>query len=70
MMQNIKATMIHWMQPFLLMLFAMHYVHCCYSREDVTEADPNKLSPPNEPPRMLGWEQMILMFEGPTVRIL
>ena len=65
MMQVIKATMVHrWLYPFVLMLFVTHDVHCCYSREDIYETDPRKLVPKNEPPRMLGWEQMVLMFEG------
>ena len=75
-MQNIAATMMnHWMQAFALLFIAINYVQCCKTRDIIYEPDPEALTPPDEhgnhdPPRMLGWEQMILMFKGPYVRIL
>ena len=70
MVQNIEATMmIHWMQALALMVFAMHFTHCCHTRDIIYQPDPETLAPNQDPPRMLGWEQMILMFQGPRVRI-
>ena len=61
--------MILWALPFVLWFFTIQSVYCCYKREDIYETNPLNLVPGEHPARMLGWEQMMLMFEGPNVRI-
>ena len=64
------ATMIvHWIQPLLLICIAMQCIQCCYHRDIINETDSGKLMvQPGDPPRSIGWEQMILMFKGPRRR--
>ena len=61
------ATMIvRWIEPCLLIFIAMQMYQCCYHRDIIYESDSRKLmAVAGDPPRMIGWEQMILMFKGP-----
>jgi len=54
-----------WIQNIAFFALAIQSVICCYTREDVMVDNPRELVPEGHPTRMLGWEQMLLMFEDP-----
>ena len=57
-----------WIQTRIVFFaFIIHTVWCCSSKTDVEVSNPHQLVPNGHPQRMLGWEQMLLMFEDPLV---
>ena len=55
---------LQWVKPLGLLFCLIQAALCCYKREDIFVNDPRELVPEGLPNRMLGWEQMILMFSN------
>ena len=60
---DIRAKMHHkWMHSLVFLLLLIQISLCCYKKQYTFVNDPTELVPEGLPTRMLGWEQMILMF--------
>ena len=60
-----------WVQnSIVIFVLAIQLVSCCYIRHNITVDDPKDLVPKDHPTKMLGWEQMLFMFEDPKVSFI
>ena len=56
---------------FILFALKLHITLGCYTKEDKYVQAPAELVPDSHPSRMLGWEQMVLMFPNyPKIKVL
>ena len=56
---------------FILFVFKTYIALGCYTKEEKYVNDPAELVPDSHPSRMLGWEQMVLMFPNyPKIKVL
>ena len=61
--------MVACISGLILVLFGAKSVSGCYKKEHIFVNDTRELVPADHPSRMLGWEQMVLMF-GDQVYII
>ena len=61
--------MVACISGLILVLFGAKSVSGCYKKEHIFVNDTRELVPADHPSRMLGWEQMVLMF-GDQVSII
>ena len=59
---NLGKMHPQWLKLLSLLFCGIKMTLCCSKRLDYDVDDPKELVPEGLPTRMLGWEQMILMF--------
>ena len=68
--RNVKM-LLKYEQVFVLIVWMIRITFGCYSKEETSFANPELLVPTDHPTRMLGWEQMVLMFPNyPKIAVI